>query len=84
MICVYFMMRAPESSTESISGEAGNRTCDPWFSRPYYTTTALSVSFGRVKFLRTQNICYNDRQLLELIMNNSSSLNSVCPKFISN
>ena len=28
-LCVYFMTRAPEGSTESVSGEAGNRTCDP-------------------------------------------------------
>ena len=37
-------------------GEAGNRTCDPWFTRhrfiPY--TTAASLTF----LLRTQNICY--------------------------
>ena len=27
------MTGAPEGSNESISGEAGNQTCDPWFTR---------------------------------------------------
>ena len=31
--CVYFMMGVPEGSAESGSGEAGDRTCDPWFTR---------------------------------------------------
>ena len=33
MICVYFMMGAPEGSTESGFGEAGNETYGPWFTR---------------------------------------------------
>ena len=33
MIFVYYMTGAPEGSTESGSGEAGNRTYDPWFTR---------------------------------------------------
>ena len=32
-LCVYFMTGASESSTESGSGDAGNRTCDPCFTR---------------------------------------------------
>ena len=42
-LCVYFMTGTPKGSTESglIYGEAGNRTCDPWFTRhrfiPYTT-----------------------------------------------
>ena len=32
-LCVYYMTGAPEGSTESGSGEAGNQTCDPWFTR---------------------------------------------------
>ena len=33
VLCVYFMTGAPEGSTESISGEARDRTCSPWFTR---------------------------------------------------
>ena len=33
MICVYYMTGAAEGSMESISGEAGNPTCDPWLDR---------------------------------------------------
>ena len=29
----YYMTGTPEGSTESFYGEAGNRTCDPWFTR---------------------------------------------------
>ena len=34
-LCVYYMYMtgAPKGSTESISGEAGNQTCDPLFTR---------------------------------------------------
>ena len=36
------MTGAPGGSTESISGEAGNRTCDPWFtSNSVYHMAAL-------------------------------------------
>ena len=32
MVCVCFHISgAPEGSTDSGSGEAGDRTCDPWF-----------------------------------------------------
>ena len=31
-LCMYFMTGAPEGSTESGSGEAGDRTCDTWFN----------------------------------------------------
>ena len=45
-LCVYYMTGTPEGSTESgFYGEAGNLTCDPWFTRhkfiPY--TTAANV-----------------------------------------
>ena len=33
MVCVCIMTGAPEGSTKSGSGEAGDRTCDPWFTR---------------------------------------------------
>ena len=29
VLCVYFMSGAPEGSSDSGSGEAGDRTCDP-------------------------------------------------------
>ena len=32
-LCVYFMAGTPEGSIESGSGEAGNQTSDPWFTR---------------------------------------------------
>ena len=32
-VCVCFMTGAPKGSTESISEEAGVRTCDPRFTR---------------------------------------------------
>ena len=31
-VCVSFVTGAPEDSTESGSGEAGDQTCDPWFT----------------------------------------------------
>ena len=44
-LCVYFMIVTPKGSTESsFYGEAGNRTCNPWFTRHRfipYTTTAF-------------------------------------------
>ena len=33
VLCVFFMTGAPESFTESISEEARDRTCHPWFTR---------------------------------------------------
>ena len=33
MICVFFLGRKLEGSTESIFDKAGNRTYDPWFTR---------------------------------------------------
>ena len=32
-LCVYYMTGAPEGSPKVVYGEAGNRTCDPWFTR---------------------------------------------------
>ena len=35
-LCVYYMTGAPEGSPKVVLwfyGEAGNRTCDPWFTR---------------------------------------------------
>ena len=32
-LCMYFMIGAPDGSTESGSGEAGHRTFDTWFTR---------------------------------------------------
>ena len=33
-LCIYYMTGTPEGSIESVFyGEAGNRTCDPWFTR---------------------------------------------------
>ena len=35
-LCVYYMTGAPEGSLKVVLwfyGEAGNRTCDPWFTR---------------------------------------------------
>ena len=36
-LCVYYMMGTPELNRKWFYGEAGNRTCDPWFTRhsPY-------------------------------------------------
>ena len=53
-LCVYYMSGAPEISTDSGSGEAGDRTCDPWFTRHevYPITTAASTSEIRVKSVR--------------------------------
>ena len=46
--CVYYMTGAPEGSTESGSGEAGNRTYDPWFTRHY---SAYQLHHGGFKVL---------------------------------
>ena len=54
MICVcIFMTGTPKGSTESdFYGEAGNRTCDPWFTRhrfiPYTTASWLILWYDLI------------------------------------
>ena len=51
MICVYYMTGAPEGSLKVVYGGAGNRTCDPWFTRHRfipYTTAAFTLSAIRL------------------------------------
>ena len=45
-LCVYFMMGTPEGSTESVFfyEEAGNRTCDPWFTRHRFIPYTMAAS----------------------------------------
>ena len=50
MICVFIILREhPKAHRKWFYGEAGNRTCDPWFSRhmfiPYATAASLSFDF---------------------------------------
>ena len=49
-LCVYFMTVAPKGSPKVVLyGEAGNQTCDPWFTRhrliPYTTVTSLRLNY---------------------------------------
>ena len=52
MICVYFMTGAPKDSTEGGSGEAGIRTCDPWFTTNVgLSTTPRPLLYSNKKYL---------------------------------
>ena len=53
-LCVYFMSGAPKGSTESGSGEARDRTEDPWFTRRVChpaTPRQLYDKFDRLYFI---------------------------------
>ena len=41
---MYYTTGAPKGSTESVSGEARNRTCDPWFTRHSF----YPIDIGRI------------------------------------
>ena len=68
-LCVYFMTRAPEGSTENGSGEAGNRTC---VVRPLvykaYSTNPLTPCRKPLKL----NVVMEDSD--ELVINNERKL----------
>ena len=44
MICVFFSIRrnSQRLNQKWFYGEAGNRTCDPWFTRHSFCTTACN------------------------------------------
>ena len=54
------MTGAREGSTESGSGEAGNRTCDPCFFKAliHYTTTASCHFYGLSVLINVTSVSY--------------------------
>ena len=65
-MCDYYMTGAPEGSQKVVYGGAGNRTCDPWFTRhrfiPYITAASSVLERRLVQIYRSEQQLLDNNQ----------------------